>query len=73
MSADARLEVRRRNARCEVRQVARLDGGGEFSLRLEGYEQSPQDVPAGFGELQGLDSNPGLKALMLQVGYRFAY
>jgi hypothetical protein len=72
MSADARLG-KFNAATLGVKFGMELDGGGEFSLRLEGYEQSPQDVPAGFGELQGLDLNPGLKALMLQVGYRFAY
>jgi len=71
-SADARLG-KFNAATLGVKFGMELDGGGEFSLRLEGYEQSPQDVPAGFGELQGLDLNPGLKALMLQVGYRFAY
>ena len=72
MSADARLG-KFNAATLGVKFGMELGGGGEFSLRLEGYEQQPQDVPAGFGELQGLDLNPGLKALMLQVGYRFAY
>jgi hypothetical protein len=43
----------------------------EFSVRAEYYQQTFNEqapVPAG---LQGLDLYPGLKAILVQVGYRF--
>jgi hypothetical protein len=59
-----------------VKYAHKLPGLGnraesEFSVRAEYYQQtfSPQTpVPAG---LQGLDLYPGLKAVLVQLGYRF--
>jgi hypothetical protein len=50
-----------------------LSDHSELSLRLEQYQQTPQDVPVPFGQLQGLDLNPGLKSLMAQFGFRFRF
>jgi len=46
-------------------------GGSEFSLRLQYYRQTEDNTPAGPGSLAGLDLYPGLKSVMLQVGWRF--
>ncbi len=43
----------------------------EFSVRLEYYQQTPDRRLAGPGSLQGLDLYPGLKAILLQIGWRF--
>jgi hypothetical protein len=43
----------------------------EFSVRAEYYQQTFHEqlpVPA---SLQGLDLYPGLKAILVQIGYRF--
>jgi hypothetical protein len=45
----------------------------ELSVRIEQYRQSARDVPAAFGQLQGLDLNPGLKSFLLQVAWRFSF
>jgi Protein of unknown function (DUF3570) len=43
----------------------------EFSVRAEYYQQTfNQQVPVPAG-LQGLDLYPGLKAILVQIGYRF--
>jgi hypothetical protein len=43
----------------------------ELSVRLEYYKQTGKDVQQGPGALAGLDLYQGVKALMLQVGWRF--
>ena len=43
----------------------------EFSVRVEYYQQTPDHPLAGPGSLQGLDLYPGLKAILVQVGYKF--
>ena len=43
----------------------------ELSVRLEYYRQTPDSARAAPGSLQGLDLYPGLKAILLQVGWRF--
>lgn len=50
---------------------ADLDDGSELSIRLEYYQQSPDNRIPGPGALQGLNLYPGLKAVLLQVGWRF--
>jgi Protein of unknown function (DUF3570) len=50
-----------------------LSDRSEVSLRIEQYQQTAQDVPVAFGQLQGLDLNPGLKSLMAQFGFRFRF
>jgi hypothetical protein len=54
-----------------IKYGAKLDGGSDLSIRLEYYQQTPDDRVPGPGALQGLDLYPGLKAIMLQVGWRF--
>ena len=59
-----------------VKYAQKLPGVGsraesEFSVRAEYYQQTfnvQVPVPAG---LQGLDLYPGLKAILVQIGYRF--
>lgn len=59
-----------------VKYAQKLPGLGgraesEFSVRAEYYQQTFNEhvpVPAG---LQGLDLYPGLKAILVQIGYRF--
>lgn len=46
---------------------------GEWSVRLEQYQQTQQDTPVAFGALQGLDLAPGLKSIMVQLGYRYRF
>jgi hypothetical protein len=47
-----------------------LDGGAEWSLRLEYYNQSGTSPP-GVGSLNNFDLFPDVDALIAQVGYRF--
>lgn len=46
---------------------------GEFSLRLEQYQQRPHDQSSSLPELQGLDLNPTLKAVIVQLGWHFDF
>jgi len=74
-SADSRLGAFRALT-YGVKYAQKLPGLGgraesEFSVRAEYYQQTFNEqatVPAG---LQGLDLYPGLKAILIQVGYRF--
>jgi hypothetical protein len=43
---------------------------GELSLRLEEYQQKPTDRSSPLPQLQGLDLNPGIKAVIVQIGWR---
>jgi Protein of unknown function (DUF3570)/Omp85 superfamily domain len=43
----------------------------EFSVRAEYYQQTFNERVAAPGGLQGLDLYPGLKAILVQVGWRF--
>ena len=45
--------------------------GGEFSARIEYYQQITDGHFNAPGSLQGLDLVPGLKAILLQIGWRF--
>ena len=45
--------------------------GAEFNLRLEYYQQTIQDGPAGPGALSGLDLYPRLKAILFQFGFSY--
>jgi hypothetical protein len=47
------------------------DSNSELSVRLEYYQQTQRDRPPGPGVLEGLDLYPGLKAILLQGGWRF--
>jgi Protein of unknown function (DUF3570) len=56
-----------------VKFGAMMADHSEVSVRLEQYRQTPRDVPATFGQLQGLDLAPALKSVMLQVAWRFSF
>jgi hypothetical protein len=43
---------------------------GELSLRLEEYQQRPTNTSSPLTQLQGLDLNPGIKAAIVQIGWR---
>jgi hypothetical protein len=43
----------------------------EFSVRVEYYQQTVDNGPAGIGRLQGLDLYPSLKAVLLEVGFSY--
>jgi hypothetical protein len=45
--------------------------GSEFSVRLEYYQQIQDHRLAAPELLQGLDLYPGLKAILVQFGWRF--
>ena len=58
-----------------VKYAQKLPGLGsrpesEFSIRAEYYQQTFERLPVPAG-LQGLDLYPGLKAILVQVGWRF--
>ena len=47
---------------------------GEFSVRLEYYQQSPTESPGTrVGDLAGFDLTPDMKAVIVQFGYQFAF
>ena len=46
-------------------------GESEFSVRAEYYQQTFNERLATPAALQGLDLYPGLKAVLVQVGWRF--
>jgi hypothetical protein len=47
------------------------DSGPELSFRLEYYQQTLDNRIPGPGLIQGLDLYPGLKAILLQVGFSY--
>jgi hypothetical protein len=47
--------------------------GSEIALRLEGYQQDPKQRSSALPGLAGLDLNPRLRSLMLQVDWRFGF
>ena len=47
---------------------------GEFSLRLEYYQQSPTESPgSAVGDLANFDLTPDMKAVIVQFGYKFDF
>lgn len=50
-----------------------LDERSEVSLRLEQYRQTPSVRSSSLAQLQGLDLNPGLRSLIVQIGWRYAF
>lgn len=50
-----------------------LANGDEVSLRLEGYQQDPKQRTSTLPALAGLDLNPRLRAVMLQLDWRFGF
>lgn len=53
-----------------VKVGEKLAGIGEVSVSLEAYNQTPKVHTSTLTQLQGLDLNPGLRAVMFQVGWR---
>jgi Protein of unknown function (DUF3570) len=47
------------------------NSSSEFNVRVLYYQQTPDHRLAGPGSLQGLDLYPGLKSILVQVGYKF--
>ena len=72
MSADPRL-ASFKGTTFGVKLGLPLSDSSELSVRVEQYQQTAQDVPLAFGQLQGLDLNPGLKSLVVQFGFRFRF
>jgi hypothetical protein len=53
-------------------KVARTDGdGNELSVKLDYYQQTGKNVETGPGILSNYNLYPGMKAIMVQVGWRF--
>jgi hypothetical protein len=50
-----------------------LAHGDELSIRLEGYQQDPKQRTSTLPGLAGLDLNPRLKAVVLQLDWRFGF
>jgi hypothetical protein len=50
-----------------------LANGDEVSVRLEGYQQDPKVRSSGLAGLSGLDLNPRLRAVVLQLDWRFGF
>jgi hypothetical protein len=53
-----------------VKVGEKLYGIGEVSVSLETYNQTPKTHTSALTQLRGLDLNPGLRAVMFQVGWR---
>jgi len=69
MSADPRLAAFTATT-IGVKFGVKVGHTGELSLRLEEYQQKPTDRSSPLSELQGLDLNPGVKAAIVQIGWR---
>jgi hypothetical protein len=69
MSADPRLAAFT-GTTIGVKFGIKAAHNGEVSLRLEEYQQKPADRSSPLAQLQGLDLNPGVKAAIVQVGWR---
>jgi len=55
-------------------KYGRRTAHGEFSVRLEYYQQSATESPgAAVGALAGFDLTPDLKAVIVQFGYKFDF
>jgi hypothetical protein len=50
-----------------------LANGDEVSVRLEGYQQDPKLRSSSLAGLSGLDLNPRLRAVVLQLDWRFGF
>jgi hypothetical protein len=69
MSADPRLAAFTATT-IGVKFGVKLAHTGELSLRIEEYQQKPADRSSPLSQLQGLDLNPGVKAAIVQIGWR---
>jgi hypothetical protein len=50
-----------------------LASGGEVGVRLEAYQQDPKSHTSSLSGLAGLDLNPRLRAVMLQLDWKFGF
>lgn len=50
-----------------------LANGQEVAVRLEGYQQDPKVRSSSLAGLSGLDLNPRLRAVVLQLDWRFGF
>jgi len=55
-----------------VKYGVKLDDDREFSVRVEEYRQTSDNRQTPPGVLQGLDLYPGINAIFVQFGWRFA-
>jgi hypothetical protein len=68
LSADSRLAAFSA-VTVGVKLGYRLEDRSEVSIRLEAYQQNPRQTSSPLMDLVGLDLNPGLKTIMLQVSW----
>lgn len=50
-----------------------LSSGGEIGMRLQAYQQDPKVQSSSLAALTGLNLNPRLRAMVLQLNWRFGY
>lgn len=72
MSADPRLAAFTART-IGVKLGLQRPGGSEFAVRLEAYQQDPKVKSSALPGLAGLDLNPRLRALMLQLDWNFGF
>jgi hypothetical protein len=72
MSADPRLGAFTAKT-IGVKLGLPLTNGDEIGVRVEAYEQAPKNRSSALASLVGLDLNPRLRALVLQLDWRFSY
>jgi hypothetical protein len=72
MSADPRLAAFTAKT-VGVKLGMPLANGNEVSVRLEGYQQDPKVRSSALAGLSGLDLNPRLRAVVLQLDWRFGF
>jgi Protein of unknown function (DUF3570) len=69
MSADPRLAAFDATT-IGLKFGVKLRDNSDLSLRLEEYQQKPSDRSSALPQLRGLDLNPGIKAAIVQIGWR---
>jgi len=72
MSADPRLGAFTAKT-IGVKLGLPMSGGSEVAVRLEAYQQDPKVRSSELPGLAGLDLNPRLRAVMLQVDWNFGF
>jgi hypothetical protein len=71
MSADTRLSAFDADT-VGLKLGLPLSDDNEVSFRLEAYQQTPAVRSSSLPALQGLDMNPRLRSIILQVNWAFA-
>jgi hypothetical protein len=72
MSADTRLGAFTAQT-LGVKLGIPLANGDEIGLRLQAYQQDPKVQSSSLAALSGLNLNPRLRAMVLQLNWRFGY